>query len=88
MSRRDGIKPCPFCGDTNVDVQDGYDEVFRHVECFCGARGPTCGTEEHDEEFGDNYAAAARRDAIEAWNVAPRSSPKKLARRLKESGRG
>ena len=65
------LLPCPFCGSTAVEVR-ASDEVFHHVECDCGAQGPTRGTEDDDEEFGRDYAAAAKRDAISAWNTAPR----------------
>ncbi len=65
------LLPCPFCGDAaTLDVVS--DEVFRHVECNCGARGPVSGTEDEDDEFGSDYAKAAERDAIVAWNSAPR----------------
>lgn len=62
------LKPCPFCAGTALRLDDS-DEVFRHVSCFdCGACGPSAGTECEDAEFGRDYGAAARRDAIEAWN--------------------
>lgn len=67
------LLPCPFCGGMNVRVDDCSDEVFRKVSCECGASGPVCGTEDEDEEHGHAYAKAAERDAIAAWNAAPRS---------------
>lgn len=73
--------PCPFCGDTHVHVE-AIDEVFRKVECACGACGPVRGTEDEDDEFGDDYAAAAERDAIAAWNAAPRSPKPRVRRTL------
>lgn len=71
----DKILCCPFCGDADVQVCR-LDEVFHAVECPCGARGPVRGTEDYDEEFGDDYAAAARRDAIASWNSAERTGRK------------
>lgn len=65
-------KPCPFCGN-RFPVVCTLDDVFRHVECdVCGAQGPREGTEDEDEQYGHDYAAAALRDAIIAWNGAPR----------------
>jgi hypothetical protein len=59
--------PCPFCGGEHLRV-DELDEVFRAVECACGARGPVAGSEDEDEEFCRDYASAAARDAIARWN--------------------
>lgn len=67
------LKPCPFCGSKDDLVIDRFDEVFRAVECgACGARGSWRGSEDLDDEFGDDYAAAAERDAISSWNAAAR----------------
>ncbi len=77
--------PCPFCGDVNVSI-DTTDEVFRYVTCgFCGAHGPCCGSEDEDAEHGHDYAAAAERDAIAAWNDARRDA-KRYRRSRKASG--
>lgn len=68
----EAMKPCPFCGDPDPYVERS-DEIFRHVACRgCGALGPVAGTEDEDEEFGHDYVAAAKRDAIAGWNSAPR----------------
>lgn len=74
------LKPCPFCYEDKALSIDRTDDVFRYVECgYCGAHGPVEGTEDEDEEFGTNYAAAAERDAILGWNAArrPRPQPKR-----------
>ena len=74
----DTLKPCPFCGGISLRIDDS-DEVFRYVVCFdCSAQGPSTGTEDDDSEFGSDYAAAAERDAIEAWNS--RSPAQRAAR--------
>jgi len=53
------IKPCPFCGETDVAVSKDMSEdgsvYARHVECpNCEARGPIRNTAD---------------DAIEVWNA-------------------
>lgn len=37
------LKPCPFCGSTELDYVDDDDPEmpYLHIECMqCGARGP------------------------------------------------
>jgi Lar family restriction alleviation protein len=52
------LKPCPFCGSTNVRLWKGQtvgtgDNGIRFVRCFeCGSRGP----------FSEQS------EAIDAWN--------------------
>lgn len=65
------IKPCPFCGSTNVHArtvqpiyyakQRGYSVIC--LDCF--ARG----TFVPNEKYGKtSHSAEAKREAIEAWN--------------------
>ena len=50
------IKPCPFCGNENVEANDR--RIYAQVTCGrCDAAGPCC----NDLE-----------EAIERWNHAPR----------------
>ena len=47
------IKPCPFCGDENIDTWDIRQEKYFCYCENCGCQGPTGKTEQ---------------EAIEAWN--------------------
>lgn len=50
------IKPCPFCGNKNVEANDG--RTYAQVTCGrCDAAGPCC----NDVE-----------EAVEQWNAVPR----------------
>jgi Lar family restriction alleviation protein len=59
-------KPCPFCGETSVTVEEGTTFRWRIAVCnACGAQGP-------EVRRTENLAAAATESnyrAVEAWNV-------------------
>lgn len=69
------LHPCPFCGDDNVAIDD-LDEVFRAVECPCGARGPVTGSDDESEEQRRLGAAAA-------WNAALRPAADLASRKAR-----
>lgn len=71
----DGLKPCPFCGETRLTIEDKQDVRDVHVLCNdCGAK---------TSFDGIRYAVAGR------WNI--RSVERALKRRIKaleaENGR-
>ncbi|MBP1589124.1 MAG: Lar family restriction alleviation protein [Kiritimatiellae bacterium] len=71
-----GLKPCPFCGsELQRILKHSVADLF-YVECsVCGARGPTCYTEEAGFEWysGTHDLNAA----IDVWNrrAAPAGEP-------------
>jgi Lar family restriction alleviation protein len=50
------LKPCPFCGDSNIHLEVCNDNVSPYSMCCytCNTSGPQCDTKE---------------DAEEAWNM-------------------
>jgi Lar family restriction alleviation protein len=62
-------KPCPFCAETSVTVEEGTTFRWRIAVCnACGAQGPEV---RHDTLAKDRVAAATESNyrAIKAWNV-------------------
>lgn len=56
------IKPCPFCGDTNIyPTADPLNRDLCYIQCVtCGARGSTNGIIDHANFYDD---------ALEMWNT-------------------
>jgi Lar family restriction alleviation protein len=63
------LKPCPFCGGTNIIAQlwdDTDDLIFGIVECRCGG----CFMSEDISYFAtDDEKRKAVAEAIAGWNV-------------------
>lgn len=65
----DALKPCPFCGHVGLDFDWG--STHRWIEASCGGCGATTGDQRiQTSGLGthDEWLAAAKRDAITAWN--------------------
>ncbi len=65
----DELKPCPFCGDSGVTMNEG--STFRWCYLSCNSCGATPG-EVRVQTFGDGtpdeWEKQAAKDAIAAWN--------------------
>lgn len=62
-------KPCPFCGSTKVQVEDGDTFRWRMTVCQeCGAQGPEVRCQTTGEGNMHDWDADARVRAIEEWN--------------------
>ncbi len=63
------VRPCPFCGSTNIGVVEG--STFRWVFACCGSCGAQAG-EVRVQTMGpgtpDEWAKQARTDAMAEWN--------------------
>lgn len=54
IAKEPELKPCPFCGSTNLTIWESTLSNTRHMRCKrCGARGPN---------------ATGRYGVIEGWN--------------------
>lgn len=51
------LKPCPFCGGTNLKIKGGIGKYVSCLDCDNGAHFPGEGS------------TANENDAIEAWNT-------------------
>lgn len=51
------LKPCPFCGGTNLKIKGGIGKYVRCLDCDNGAHFPERGS------------TANEGDAIKAWNT-------------------
>jgi len=64
------IKPCPFCGDTVVDVEEGSSFRWRVAICrSCGAQAGEVRRQTLGEGTNDEWDAAARIAALAEWNT-------------------
>jgi Lar family restriction alleviation protein len=63
------IKPCPFCGHTNVEILEGSTFRWRFAGCVeCGAQSGEIRAQTTGDGTPDEWEAKARADAIEEWN--------------------
>ena len=64
----DHLKPCPFCGGSNIEVREAKDADWQYVaHCMsCGAEGPFVSTEP-----GRTPHTTARAKAGVEWNTRP-----------------
>lgn len=64
LNENDKLKPCPFCGGEDLELQNTHTASY-WIECL------SCGCELHGEAFSpdDDFQAhhAAKDSAIEAW---------------------
>lgn len=64
-----GVRPCPFCGETDVDVYEGSTFRWRYAGCgMCGAQAGEIRCQTMGEGTKEEWEAAARIRAIEEWN--------------------
>lgn len=69
------IKPCPFCGNTNVKAFSRFDGTHHAISCGdCGATGPRTYESKYMEQFPDTAVQAlfAIIEAIQKWNKCAR----------------
>lgn len=66
------LKPCPFCGSTNLELLNTWTAVY-WVECKCGVE--VTGRAYPDPDSLEDHELAAK-SAIERWNR--RVYPEKL----------
>lgn len=66
------LKPCPFCGQTNIRIDVTEPHGSYVVECMCGAKGPDAPCRTYLSTSSESYQAM-KRDASEQaarlWNV-------------------
>lgn len=66
------LLPCPFCGDTDVDVHEGDTFRWRYAACGpCGARAPEVRIQTLGDGTREEWEADAHRRALEEWNRRP-----------------
>lgn len=62
-------KPCPFCGQDDLRIQDGASGLWAAIACGrCGATGPD--VKKHPLDFGHDMSAEDKTiiDAMASWN--------------------
>lgn len=65
----DELKPCPFCGSTDLDPDDRFGGPYPFAVCCW----PADGGDKHDCQDGFvGPAGKTREAAIAAWNTRPR----------------
>lgn len=63
------IKPCPFCGVTDVEVSEGTSFRWRRAVCrHCGAQAGEVRVQTLGGGTREEWEQQAERDAIEEWN--------------------
>lgn len=63
------IIPCPFCGSTNVAVEETSTFRWRAPVCqVCGTVGPEVRIQTMGDGTKEEWEEAARIAAIKAWN--------------------
>ena len=63
------IKPCPFCGDTDIDFREG--STFRWMLAECNNCGATCGEirlQTCGEGTPSDWRKNGENDVIDEWN--------------------
>lgn len=63
--RKIELKPCPFCGCSNIRIAGGVSIAFLHCR---NCKAEMCRMINEDFEFGDEPLKTAEDYAIEAWN--------------------
>ena len=67
---QDVILPCPFCGSTDVSVEQGDTFRWRVAICRgCGARAPEVRAQTMGDGSPNEWEERAVADAIAAWNT-------------------
>lgn len=74
MTENNRLKPCPFCGDENVQFHNGFfkdkNVYFVFVKCnICHARSGY--TYSKDDPALTNYTNPASRRCLNDWNNRP-----------------
>ncbi len=66
-----GLKHCPFCGSTDVEVsvEDEYYSIWSTDCNQCGASGPGFSDEQEDGSYTKEQTASLREKAANAWNT-------------------
>ena len=64
------LKPCPFCGETNVIFREGSTFRWWLAECGeCGATSSEVRRQSAGDGANEEWDAAARVDALREWNT-------------------
>lgn len=64
------IKPCPFCGATNISVIEGDTFRWRLARCNeCEAQAPMVRIQTMGDGTPDEWEEKAKIGAIESWNT-------------------
>lgn len=63
------LKPCPFCGGSNISVIQGSTFRWRLAECDCGARAGEVRIQTMGDGTQAQWEAQAAVDAIKEWNT-------------------
>jgi Lar family restriction alleviation protein len=74
------VLPCPFCGSTDVTVEQGDTFRWRVAVCVCGVRGPDVRVQTMGEGNPKQWDAQGEIDALEAWNKRASPEPGALQR--------
>ncbi len=70
------VLPCPFCGSTNVTVQEGSTFRWRKVVCVeCEASAGEIRCQTLGDGNREQWEKQAHADAIAAWNERTPSTP-------------
>ena len=66
----ESIKPCPFCGEININIVEGDTFRWRRVECrTCGVLGPEVRIQTLGAGTRDEWEQAGEVEAIKEWNT-------------------
>ena len=64
------IKPCPFCGGTNIEVVEGSTFRWRIARCLeCGAQAGEIRIQTMGDGSKEEWEAKGYADAIAEWNT-------------------
>jgi Lar family restriction alleviation protein len=64
-----GVKPCPFCGGTEIQVVDGSTVRWRLAQCQgCGAQAGDVRIQTAGDGRHSDWEAKATRLALDEWN--------------------
>jgi Lar family restriction alleviation protein len=70
------IKPCPFCGGSDVSISEGETFRWMFAECdACGARASDVRVKTMGEGTKEEYKAEAEARAIQEWNTRAEVAP-------------